>query len=226
MLSTATLADTSCQSRIEKPSWPDWTGETVVCMATGPSLTSEQVDVVRNAKVRTIAINDLGLSSRNPSASWCDIWYAADQTFWLEPAYEMQARASHALKVCAEDASCRTKNLLAVVDLFLQTNDDAKALQFIQGFAVSGGHGGYQCLQLAMSLGASRVLLIGYDCKPNGEQTNYFGRKPQHLHKASPYKAWVESYQNLVLREGSTVINCTPGSAIKAYPFADIRECL
>jgi len=193
-------------------------------MATGPSLTSEQVEVVRSANVRTIAINDLGLSSRSPSATWCDIWYAADQSFWLE--YWKLALESSALKVCAEHSSARSKDLYDIVDLFMTLNESQPALDYVPGYAIHGGHGGFQCIQLAMSLGASRVLMVGYDCRSNGQQTNYFGQKPKHLHKTSPYKRWVDHYDKLVLREGATVINCTPDSAIKSYPFYDIRECL
>lgn len=221
MQSGLATAERSSLPTIAKPSWPDWSGETAVCIATGPSLTSDQVEAVRRANVRTIAINDAGHPSRTPSATWCDIWYAADQSFWLNYRPE-----SNALKVCAESKCNRRGELFDIVDLFLDLDDAERARAYVPGYALHGGHGGYQCLQLAMSLGATRILLLGYDCQPRGDQTNYFGRKPAHLHKDSPYKAWVQCYDKLVLKEGVKVINCTPGSAIKAYSFADIRECL
>jgi hypothetical protein len=77
-------------------------------------------------------------------------------------------------------------------------------------------------LQLAISLGASRVILLGYDCKPKGALTNYFGTKCRALHRDSDYKSWPQFYRDLKIPEGVEVLNATPGSAIDAYPFVDI----
>ena len=214
--------DTSHQLKTEKPNWPDWSGMTAVCMATGPSLTASQVQVVKSASVRAIAINDMGLQSRGINAHWADIWYAADSLFWST--YEAQAQASSALKVCAE----RQPIDAGFVDLLLSVKADHedKARQFMPGYAISGGHSGFQALQLAISLGASKVVLLGYDCKSQGNKTNYFGVKHGSLNKTSSYKNWPACYASLKLPEGVEVVNCTPGSAIKAYRFEEIGECL
>lgn len=220
MPSRATLHESSTPQKTEKPSWPDWSGKTAVCLATGPSLTREQVDAARSASVKTIAINDLGLTTRDPSAHWCDIWYAADWQFWH--AYQEQAAQSQALKVTADTNAMPH----GVVDLFLDTKNGAKAKEYAKGYAVSGGHSGFQALQVAIFCGATRICLVGYDCKPKGNATNYFGRKPQHLHRDSSYKLWPQCYQDLKLPDGVEVINCTPDSAIKAYPYKEISEVL
>ncbi len=220
MPSRMTLHESFVPQKIEKPSWPDWTGMTAVCMATGPSLTREQVAAVKSASVKTIAINDLGLSTRDPSASWCHIWYAADWQFWH--AYKEQAARSLALKVTADTNAMPH----GVVDLFLDTKKVEKAKEYAKGYAISGGHSGFQALQVAIFCGATRVCLVGYDCKPKGKDTNYFGRKPEKLHRASSYNLWPQCYQDLKLPAGVEVINCTPDSAINAYQFKPIAEVL
>jgi hypothetical protein len=54
-----------------------WEGKTVVCIAGGPSLTKEQLELVRAARerdaVRVIVINDAYLI-----APWADVLYFAD----------------------------------------------------------------------------------------------------------------------------------------------------
>jgi hypothetical protein len=109
------------------------------------------------------------------------------------------------------------------VDLYL--NVRAKEHKNAPGFALSGGHSGFQALQIALTLGASRVVLLGYDCKPKGTLTNYFGGKCAALHKNSDYKSWPQFYRDLKLPQGVEVLNATSGSAIDAYPFIGI-ECL
>ena len=195
--------------------WPDWSGDTAVCIATGPSLTREQVEKVKRSSVRSIGINDVGLTE-----DWLDIWYAADWPFWKH--YEARAQASQALKVCADVMSRGSR----LVDLFLSTANDERASRFEPGFAVSGNHSGFQALQMAISFGASKVVLLGYDCKARGTSTNYFGRKPNTLHRASNYESWREHYDRLLVPVGVEVLNATPGSAITAFPRVSLDEAL
>lgn len=188
------------------PPWPKWRGQTAVCIATGPSLKAQQVETVRQSGVRTIGINDVGLTH-----DWIDIWYAADLQFWAH-----YKPTSKALRVCAE------KDGRGLYDRFLDVNNREKALQYIPGYALHGEHSGFQALQLAISLGAKRVVLLGYDCKPKGQVTNYFGTKCAKLQRPSNYGQWPLHYERLAIPGGVEVLNATPGSAITAYPFVDI----
>lgn len=211
----ADRSDTAAVTRHVGAEWPSWQGETAVCIATGPSLTPEQVEQVKRASVRTIGINDVGLTE-----DWIDVWYAADWPFWRF--YEARAEASQALKVCA-DVMSRGSQL---VDLFLCTISNARAERYEPGFVLSGGHSGFQALQMAISFGATRVILLGYDCKPRGTSTNYFGRKPKTLDRASNYEAWVTNYDRLAVPAGVEVLNATPGSAITAFPRVSLDDVL
>lgn len=194
-------------------SWPDWSGEWVACVATGPSLRKEQLSAIRG-RARVIAINDAGLPNRLPfNAAWCDLWYAADLAFWSFNKAVLEQ--SDAIRVCAMQEA-RDAGL---VDLHLNTSTLNRGV----GYARSGGHSGFQALQLAMNSGATLVTLHGYDCKPAAVgPSNYFGEKSAHLFKASPYQNWVPLYRSLNPR--CRVFNCTPGSAIDAFPFADVQE--
>jgi len=54
--------------------WPD---STIVCMATGPSLTQADCDYVRELGVPTIAINDA-----HRLAPWANVLYSNDRMWW------------------------------------------------------------------------------------------------------------------------------------------------
>ena len=54
---------------------PLWRNQTVVCIASGPSLTQDQVDQVKG--LNTIAINDA-----YKLAPWANILYACDYQWW------------------------------------------------------------------------------------------------------------------------------------------------
>lgn len=195
--------------------WPDWTGQTAVCIATGPSLTQQQVEIVKRSSVRSIGINDVGLRNQ-----WVDIWYAADYQFWKH--YSTTAETSDSLKVCAERDAIKH----GLVDLFLNVNDREKALRYTPGYALHGEHSGFQALQLAISIGATKVVLVGYDCKPKGQLTNYFGTKCASLHRHSDYKNWPLHYDRLAIPDGVEVLNATTDSAITAYPKVELESVL
>lgn len=193
----------------------DWSGQIAVCIATGPSLKREQVEAIKAANVRTIGINDIGLTEY-----WLDIWYAADKRFW-----QHYRKNSPALRVCAEYQAVDE----GLADQLLDISNQRAAEAFTPWHSLRGGgaaHSGFQALQMALSFRARRVVLVGYDCKARGQLTNYFGRKCRALDATSAYAAWIQGYQQMVIPEWAEVVNATPGSAIQAFPHVELDEAL
>lgn len=92
-----------------------------------------------------------------------------------------------------------------------------------------GGNSGYQSINLAYLWGAVRILLIGFDMRKVDGRSHWFGDHPPGLHNNSPYDAWLKRFDSLAadLRaEQVDVLNCTPESALRAFPFASIDEVL
>lgn len=80
-------------------------------------------------------------------------------------------------------------------------------------------------IMVAVKLGATRVLLCGFDLHSAGE--HFFGRHPAPLSSTSPnrmeiFKRQFQSYRP----RGVEILNCTPGSALTCYPLADLHEIL
>lgn len=86
----------------------------------------------------------------------------------------------------------------------------------------TGGNSGYQAINLAWHFGAARILLLGYDMRPG----HWHGKHPRPLSNYSPYEEWVRRFRLLAGDLDIPVVNCTPGSALDAFPMASLEMAL
>lgn len=84
-----------------------------------------------------------------------------------------------------------------------------------------GCNSGLMGMFLARDLGAKRIILLGFDM----HGTHYFGRHPDGLKNTNEHRFKMHMRQ-FTRFDGVEVINCTPGSALKCYPFIPLREAL
>ena len=210
-----------------KPRWPDWSGETVACIATGPSLTAEQIVRVKDSGIKAIAINEAGLDRFVPlAAPWADILYAADRRWWR---YYIDEVPDGIMRVSGEVIKEKRLNdtvIPAIDTIALKMLDmDKGPMPKEPGSVVSGGHSGFQALGLALSLGAKRILLLGYDC--GGPKRNCHEDRPEVFCVHNQPQQWVQHY-NRVPKEWPDVevINCSPISKIACFKKRPIEEVL
>lgn len=208
------------KASVRPSGWPDWHQQICVCIATGPSLTEEQLTMVHSyrkhgaAKLNAIAINDAGLRRRLPlAAPWADILYAADQRWWqfYKPAFT-------GLRVSGEEVK-------GVETIPLTMLARGEPMPREAGSVVSGDHSGFQALGLALTLGATRIILLGYDC--GGNKRNCHDNREPRFKSEPPFDQWVEKYNQVPGRWPHVeFINCSPQSRISAFPKKEIREVL
>ncbi len=188
--------------------WPD---STVVCIGCGPSLVQADVDHCRD-RAKVIAINDA-----YKLAPWADALYACDSRWW---AWHQGAPEFTGLR-------------------FGMTTHKWPNVTFVRnlgdrGFASSGDgvytgrNSGYQSLQLAIIMGAKRVLLLGYDMHfEQGGPTHFFGEHPDR--RKPPVKVFLDHFKNCVAplsKISVEVVNCSPQSALTMFPRSTISEAL
>lgn len=181
-----------------------WPGRTVAVFACGQSLTQAVVDEVREAGLPAIGVNDA-----YRLAPWVDILYAADARWWAHHAEGV--RALSAIKVCAQ-TEVRVEGVVSIKQTGIFGFDAHPAR------VRTGGNSGYQAVHVAIHTGAARILLFGFDM----HGTHFFGRHPAPLRNpdADSLARWVERFAALNGR-GAEIINCTPGSALDAFPIED-----
>lgn len=189
-----------------------WPGETFAILGTGPSLTADVVDHVRG-KARVIAIN-----AAHELAPWADVMYAADAAYWK---HVKGAPAFTGLKysLAREAAQWPDVRVLRIAG--------SNGLELDPTGLKTGDQSGYQAINLAVHLGASRILLLGYDMRVVGNRRHFTTNYPSG--GSGNYTHWMRHFDTLVkpLEQLSIeVVNCTPNSALKVFPFMPLRDAL
>ena len=222
MTSSSAVSQSESEPRAsERPrglDWPDWSGRTAVLIATGPSLTPADVALVHHARAvdrcRVIAINEAGLRQYIPlAAPWADVLYAADRTWW-----EFYRPEFYGLRVSGESVPTVHTRPLKMLER-------GEKMPRQPGSVVSAGHSGFQALGLALTLGASRVYLLGYDC--GGKKRNCHENRPKQFSKDTAMDQWVQHYNRVPVEWPEVpVINCAADSRITAFEKRPLSEVL
>lgn len=216
---------------------------TVAALAGGPSLTPQAFEMVRAAReadrLRVIAINDSYLL-----APWADVHYAADAK-WHR--WHTDGIAKPALGLRPEDVRARWAAFMGqkctiqpsekyVPDsVHVMRNRDhpyyGKGLSLDPDYLVTGKHGGFQVLNLAILAGATRILLLGYDASNSQAGARHWhGSHP--IETDSPeqrYQTFRQSFidsQHEIAATGVAVLNCSPTSRIDTFPKIDLATAL
>jgi len=202
-----------------------WPGSTVVIICSGPSLTKEQVNYCRG-KAKVIAVNN-----NYQLAPWADVLYYCDQR-WFQ---------------LHQDGVNNFKGLVVSLDrlapphvrLLRNGDDDRKNKEHNPrlGFEVerrdtlkTGRNSGYQAINLALLLGAKRIILIGYDMKSSSKtHTHWFGSHNKWTIRPDIFKHFVDWFKKAkpqLDQLGIEVINCTPDSALDVFPRGRLEDVL
>lgn len=195
---------------------PAWRGETCVCIASGPSLTQADVDAVRG-RARVIVINT---SIR--MAPWADVLWAVD-AIWFEwyPEHQQFSGLKYSL-----DSHPKGPPIFRPADVRLLKEGLRLGLSRDPAVLHHGGNSGYSAINLAVHLGVSRILLLGYDMQFTGGRAHWH---PDHPSGKQEVEKWAPRFQTLVapLRDaGVEVINCSRQTALTCFPRMTIDQAL
>lgn len=183
----------------------EWQGQTAAVFASGPSMTREQAESCRT--LRCIAVNNQSFDC----APWADFIFGADRKWWIEYLPRVRDLPGRKLSVQIGQALTGVEYLQPSKLVF----DDRP------GYISTGGNSGYAALCLAVKLGASRVLLFGFDMREiNGRPRRH--EYPSNLNSKPRFNHWLPRFKELapeLAKRGVEVINCTPGSALRCFPL-------
>lgn len=174
---------------------------TFICVASGPSLTPEDCDMVRAYREQTgAAVIAVNLSFRR--APWADYLYAMDREWWRTFAAEVKEFAGR--KICphvVEGAELHT---------------------------IVAGNSGAGAMLLAASLGAKRIILLGYDCQHTGGFAHWHEDYPKGMGNAGSVKKWPGQFAAVSkgLAKGVEVVNASRESALALWPRVTLEEAL
>ncbi len=186
-----------------------WPGETFVLLGCGPSLTQADVDFCRG-KARIIAIN-----MAYTLAPWADVLYGCDEQFW---SFKKGAAASFkGLKYALESGAGRWPG----VQVLRQTGKEG--LELDPTALRTGRNSGYQAMNLAVHLGAVKIVQLGYDMAGGHFCRDYPGTR------MSPFDDFIVKFQTLVkplAKAGVSVVNCSRQTALTCFPRQSLASAL
>lgn len=191
-------------------------GRPIVLCATGPSLTDEVVETIREFKDKVVVF---GINDSYRIIDFLDEFYACDTRWWTThgKAFREKYPELSAWTQCQESA--RQYNLNHIKGRHLKSFSESP------GLIHYGKNSGYQALNIAYLMGGSKFILTGYNMQKVGK-THFFGDHPPGLNRNSPYPEFVKQFGTIQLEICKKVINCTPDSALNIFEKADLRETL
>ncbi len=192
-----------------------WGGETAVILASGPSLCQEDVDACQG-RARVLAVKDAIRLA--PTA---DGLYGCDASFWARhegfPTFT-------GFKYSIDPRAGRWPAVIVL------RNTGESGLERDPSGLRTGRNSTYQAVNLAVHLGASRVLLLGLDMghSPCGPKY-FFGHRPSDQQVQSPWASMLLLWPTLVaplLALGIAIVNCSRVTAVTCFPRQSLREAL
>jgi hypothetical protein len=189
--------------------WVDrWKGRTVVCIASGPSLTPEDCALVQASALPTIVTN-----TTFRLCPWADVLMAFDCKWWREYRGEVEKTFAGARLACSQGALSFGVPVITRRDTWFQ----------------AFGNSGTAAISLATVGGATRILLLGYDCQKTGGRTHWHGDHPPMLGNARSIRNWPTQFKNVAryaVGNGARVINCTRQTALTCFERFPLEEAL
>lgn len=175
-----------------------WQGKTVACIASGPSLTRIDCELISAANLPTIAVNN----------SWqlvpfAQVIYAGDCAWWSQHIKSIDIPAER--WTCSRSAA------------------DKHKINF--HYAYGAFNSGLRAIELAIEFGASKIILLGYDC------TVKYGKHWHEDHpgtrnpNANKCNAWKKQFSRLA-KSRATIINCSRVTALDCYIKKSLEEVL
>lgn len=169
--------------------------DTWVCIASGPSLTAADCDLLRQSGLPAIAVNNSW-----QLAPWCGHVYAGDLAWW--DAYGADVPSTCQRWSCTRQAVAR------------------HGLNWHEAYGPYNS--GLRAIELAFKLGAERVLLIGYDCTVSGG-THWHGDHAGTKNPDEALcRKWQRQHAGLAQREH--VVNCSRETALECYRLGRLED--
>ncbi len=200
-----------------------WAGETAIILGGGPSLALEDVNLCRG-KGRVLAVKEAHLL-----APWADALYAGDAKWWR--GYRGAPEFAGLKYTIEQDPN--EERMGDWPGLQVLKNTGAEGLELEPTGLRTGYNSGYQAIGLAVHLGATRIILLGFDMwrAPDGSQ-NWFEQYPHLMrshHVPSPYPLFLQAFASIVeplKRAGVEVVNASRATRLAAFPFLSLEESL
>ena len=191
-------------------------GGTVVCIGSGPSLTLEDVASCQGQGL-VVAVNDA-----IQYAPFAVALMASDAEWW---AAHRGVPTFSGLKYCLEPRAYGRWS-----DVQVLRNTGHEGLELDSTGLKTGRNSGAAAINLAVHLGATRILLLGYDCARDRKgREHFFGAHRPGLRNGSPYRLFRQMFAKMAAplkAVGVTIVNCSRRTEIECFERQPLEQAL
>lgn len=205
------------------PRWPD--GRCIVA-ATGPSLTPDVAARCQASGWPIIAVNDA--YRLLPDAA---ILYACDAAWWdvHRGCHDFRGEKWSAHSVGPTQPDNDKTRIADDYGLTCVQGRDCPGFSLDPDVVHYGSNSGFQGINLAILLGATTIVLVGFDMHG---RTHFFGKHPLPLCQMDDSRPGFERYIKHFVEAAKTlpphirIVNATPESALTCFPMGSLDECV
>lgn len=199
--------------------WPDWRGECVAIIASGPSAKQANIELLRD-RIHVIVVN-MGYKL----CPWAEVLYVCDGAWWK---VNKEALKFAGLKLSHDQTACRDYRDLHKIQIEKAGSDDLMLEK--PSYIGAGGNSGFQAMNLAVQFGATGIMLIGFDMRlDKGAHWHPNYRAPLSNPQESNVKRWRKAVEGIAPKLRALdvdVVNCSPDSALTSYPKMTIEQAM
>ena len=186
-----------------------WRSGTVVCIASGPSLTADDCERVRvwrekegpQAKAVVVA------NTSYKAAPWADALFAIDRDWWKTYIHDVYTTFKG--ERYSKNSQHPSYNVTQLKDLNTY------------------GNSGAGCISLASQAEAARIILLGFDCQHTGGISHWHGDHPSHLGNAGLTNQWLDKFRQLADDfKHIEIINASRATALDMFPRKSLESLL
>lgn len=192
----------------EKIDWVGkWEGRVVACIASGPSLTQADCDLVRAAGLPTIVTN-----TTYQLCPWADVLFAFDSKWWKSHIAEVN-------KVFKGEKITRS---------VAGPSYGVRSLR-LQGWAPTFMNSGADAIGLCVVAQAKRVILLGCDGGKLNGATHWHGDHGPKMSNAMSISEWPKRFRmaaKYAKEHNVEVVNCSRHTVLDCFPRVPLETAL
>ena len=158
---------------------------------------------------------------------WADVMYGCDDRWWHHyngvPEFAGEKWSTHG------DAQSNNKRDVAEkYGVNLVQGANGVGFSYDPGVIFYGDNSGFQAIQLALHLGATYIVLVGFNMSHQGGKVHFFGDHPAGLHNNDDFERWVPHFDKAAetLPDDITIVNATWPSALKCFPCVSLEDAI
>ena len=196
-----------------------WKNAAVYIIGGGPSLIGQDLCIKGGLESLLKTKRVIGVNNAYQFGDWVDVCYFGDAK-WLD--WHAHILKDYPGLVISSNPKMRDHKTV----LYLQRGK-SRGIEERKKMIAWNRSSGASAINLAIHLGASKIILLGYDMKRNDKVKNFHRDHRERNPEANPFERFLKVFPKIKKdadKMGIEILNATPDSAIDCFRKVDIRD--